>query len=426
MRSIAVWLISLLFVAAASAQGLPLDKLSACDAMDALTAWLDAAAQAPVENCRQPRDATERSLFKFEGLLSEPGSKACMLDKSPLGKWSGFNCFAVTRPKIDASLFCFRSQLAGPVDGYKPNYRTQYAAKVASYLDKAGSCPAISQIGRKKIVAALSIPSLSLTSIAKLEFGFDAVLRLKSGHIGNVEHGFGKLNPKLSNNSNAAIEYISGEATVGNAPEISNTSSSLVKEWEIETLVVPNILSSLKQLADRDPNDDIEAPPDLDPSMEFSAAIYSVTSNGSQDRSDAEKIGLQKKWQQGVAAQFAKDKYTVVPEAELKSMGLDSSMFSSMIGSMLPYGFQEIAQRKAPTLGAAWVNEGAACANGGDGGIMAMTLQFPPAPNQRSNYGAIGLMALGMGKCAKSKGGPGAAATVERISKAFVQNMEGY
>jgi hypothetical protein len=181
-----------------SALALNLDQLSECEEIGRLIE----AARSSTHACRAPQGRLER--FLADRLGSNPRARLCFLPSGPTRPIEQFSCFLF---QFDSSreMSCFRSVPWRSIVEYKENYMTTHAARARRYLDAAANCRFSN--GDASEIGGVTMPQ-TIAWIARLDVGFIMPLGRTVVGSGAVIHGYGLVDPQLSQGQ-AAIEFVS-------------------------------------------------------------------------------------------------------------------------------------------------------------------------------------------------------------------------
>ena len=386
----------------AAAEDLRFDKLDACNDLTLVVRRLNEGIASGALECRTPRGALER---RVTGTYPPPrygGFDVCLLPKEPAPMLAGFSCVLATKSGKSASLNCFREVGADLLDSYKRDYRTVYASQQKAYLTAARSCS--SARGDTSEVVASAMDG-SLAAIATFDFGFGSILKLPHPAQGMATHGFARIVPAANNGKGGAVEYFSAFSNKEPPPAEVSTPVGAT-EWRVST---DNMREQMRAL-----NSAV-----LDSgAFAYANGIslnFRSTSNSSRDASN--KATLLRSWMDAAVQSAEADGFDRVPDSELAARGLSTDAFRQMMTRASPGRARDVRVGSISVL----VSEDVPCANRGGG--VAVFLMSTPADVSGSDYGGLGVFAIGAESCSAKSGRTLVDNLVGRLSDAVVKKL---
>lgn len=359
-----------------------LDKLNACDDIAGVFAGLRIDAGIRTAGCRAPASALEKALSSRTRLSD---SQLCWQSDTPSRSLAGFSC---ARPEVPtgATLICFREAAAHDIRIYKQQYGEIFASPVAKYLSSSGKC-ATSNGDASSAVSTL-FPTI-LGFISRFEFGFVTLLGKAKLTDSSAIHGYALVDPSISNAPNA-IEFFS--IFTGAKPYVRPGEKVSVSGWTVfvddshETNEAANAEFRNKSIP-----------------LNVRMTSYSMERRPAVADSQSKKLRLLSAMQSALAEAMQDEGFTEFSDSDLQEKtGRTGSQIVSEITRSMGFGAKDIPVKLSSRIHVLMNEKRPRCAENGEGAMAVYVFATEPIPGVRSDYGGIGFIVAGIGRCGRS------------------------
>lgn len=360
-------------------QDLRLDKLSDCDAL----LQVQTALQGPVSHsCRAPRNRIEEKLISR--LEATPRLRSCLLTMPPTSRFAGFSCIDVDFENI-RELVCFEQIDESALQNFQNNYD---AARTNRYKRAAASCPITNHDASE---AKNTLFPQTLSPVAKGSFGF--VVGIGDSHItsSRAYHGFGILDPTLSQTGSALEVFDMFRYKPGAKPAPLADFTDSVGDWQFEVNDLP-----------RNSQRDFARPLEQASGERVGVRIRTITISTlhSSNTSYEDRKSDLDKWQQEIADYLIEQDFRKLTRSELAGTPFrDSDAIRNYVVKNMPFGNGAFSERFGPHL-VLLVNE-----RDDDCYKVAEVFVAEPEEGVKNDHGSVGLTVFTIGGCRRD-GGP--------------------
>ena len=364
-----------------------LNKLTACDDIARLYKHMKARQVIASRSCRSPRNLLEKVLVARSGV---DVSEICFDQSAPALFLRGFSCIW-QEMNGTKTLLCFQPVDMAGIRQYTKKHRDDKIIAVdRQYLSMAAKCRASN--GDTVSAQPTLFPQL-LSFISSFEFGF--ITGLGKGRLpdSTMLHGYATTDPTISGNAPSALEFVfilidaQFNSTSSDFKTVGNWSVHIDEDEEFEK-------SFNRQLRkNRIP-------------VNVNSTTFKLKRRTTNPASQDEKLMLTRELVQAVAWSLEDESFEAFSDDDIQAgLGMSTTEILEKITKQQPFGMRQKSPVKLGENLQILINERRPRCTKKSGAVATFLMTIQPIPEIMSDYGSVGIMIIGLGKCASIKSG---------------------